>query len=155
MPIRLRHPNTQDLALLNALTLRSKQSHGYDQDFIEACKAELEITPQILAEDDAVLAEDASGLAGVAQVSHASEESHLEKLFVDPDRFGEGIGRKLFSWAVDKARRHGAKELVIDSDPDAVAFYEAMGARQTGFAPSGSIPGRKLPQLRLKLEGRR
>ena len=119
---------------------------------MDACKAELEITPQILANDDAVLAEDALGLVGVAQVSSASQESHLEKLFVDPARFGEGIGRQLFLWAADKARQHGAVELIIDADLDAVAFYEAMGARRSGTAPSGSIPGRMLPQLRLSLE---
>jgi len=119
---------------------------------MDACKAELEITPQTLTKDEVIVAEDASGLSGVAQVSGASTESHLEKLFVDPDRFGEGIGSRLFSWAADTARQQGAIELVIDSDPDAVTFYQAMGARRTGYAPSGSIPRRKLPQLRFTLE---
>lgn len=37
-------------------------------------------------------------------------------------------------------------------DPDAVPFYEAMGARHAGAVPSGSIPGRMLPLMELRLQ---
>ena len=44
---------------------------------------------------------------------------YLEKLFVDTDRIGRGVGRVLFSWALDAARGLGAHELIIEADPDA------------------------------------
>ena len=53
------------------------------------------------------------------------------------------------------ARRHRldprAAELRIEADPEAVPFYQRMGAKITGSAPSGSIPGRRLPLLRYTL----
>jgi hypothetical protein len=41
--------------------------------------------------------------------------------------------------------------LLIDADPFAESFYLALGCERIGEAPSGSIPGRMLPRLRLFL----
>jgi hypothetical protein len=41
----------------------------------------------------------------------------------------------------------GAHRMAIEADPDAAPFYRRMGAKDSGFAPSGSIPGRMLPKL--------
>jgi predicted N-acetyltransferase YhbS len=81
------------------------------------------------------------------QLSKQGEDAVLEKLFVEPDRLGEGTGKLLYVWACRVARENGAKNLVIDSDPDAAAFYEGLGAVRSGTAKSGSIPGRTLPHL--------
>jgi hypothetical protein len=53
--------------------------------------------------------------------------------------------------AIDEARRLGAHLLIIESDPGAAQFYEAMGAQRAGTAPSGSISGRELPRLVVRL----
>jgi hypothetical protein len=42
--------------------------------------------------------------------------------------------------------------MVIEADPGAAAFYERMGARHAGLAPSQSIAGRLLPRLLVELE---
>jgi hypothetical protein len=42
--------------------------------------------------------------------------------------------------------------MIIEADPDAASFYERMGARYAGFAPSQSIPGRMLPRMQMELE---
>ncbi len=39
----------------------------------------------------------------------------------------------------------------VASDPNAEAFYRAMAATTVGTAPSGSIPGRRLPLMELAL----
>ncbi|MFM9861975.1 MAG: hypothetical protein ACKVRO_00070 [Micropepsaceae bacterium] len=57
----------------------------------------------------------------------------------------------LFTWVVDAARRLGSCTITIESDPGAAGFYRRMGARDAGLAPSGSIPGRFLPLLKLDL----
>ena len=59
----------------------------------------------------------------------------------------------MFDWAADEARRLGARCMTIEADPFAAAFYERMGAVRIGVAPSGSVPGRKLPLLRFDLGG--
>ena len=91
--------------------------------------------------------------AGLVQVTRERDPADLLKLFVDPPFIGRGLGRCLFDWACACARVQGARALTIESDPDALPFYLAMGARRTGWAPSGSIPGRRLPLLELRLPG--
>ena len=143
----LREPKSDELAALSGLCLRSKAHWGYSGDMLKAFEGELTVTPQDLADDAIMLAEDKRGIAGVVQLSKQGEDAVLEKLFVEPDRLGEGTGKLLYVWACRVARDNGAKNLLIDSDPDAAAFYEGLGAVRRGTAQSGSIPGRTLPHL--------
>ena len=143
----LREPTPSELPALTSLCQRSKAHWGYPGDMLKAFVDELTVTPQNLAEDAIMLAEDKRGLAGVVQVSKQGDDAVLEKLFVEPERLGEGTGKILYVWACRVARENGAKHLVIDSDPDAATFYQHMGAVQDGTVESGSIPGRQLPHL--------
>jgi len=61
------------------------------------------------------------------------------------------VGQVLVTHACAEARRLGRRVLVIQGDPNAAGFYEACGARQVGWQPSTSIPGRLLPLFRLEL----
>lgn len=146
MPV-LRPLRPEELPLAHTLCLRSKAHWGYDAAFMAACREELRLTPEDLATDAVIAAADASGLAGLAQVSAEGANSHLEKLFVAPERMGLGLGRILYDWALGAAGRLGASRLIIEADPDAAAFYQRMGAELAGTAPSGSIEGRMLPRL--------
>ena len=62
-----------------------------------------------------------------------------------------GFGRTLLDHATREARRRGAKRLTILADPYAAAFYERMGARRVGEAPSDVIPGRLVPFYEIAL----
>ena len=60
---------------------------------------------------------------------------------------GLGVGRLLFEKIVDWIRIAGGRTMEILADPDAVPFYERMGAKRIGDAPSDAVPGRTLPLL--------
>ncbi|MCB2052619.1 MAG: GNAT family N-acetyltransferase [Geminicoccaceae bacterium] len=152
-PVKLRPPRAHELPALTGLVLRSKAHWGYDHTFIEACRAELSLTPETLTGTRCRVAERQGRPVGVAQLALHGEEAELLKLFVEPAALGTGIGHLLFAWAEAEARTHGARRLRIESDPAATAFYERMGAIQVGTAPSGSIPGRMLPLLMRDLGG--
>jgi len=149
--MRLRKPELHELGVLSDLIMRSKAVHGYDAAFMEACREELTLTPEKIARGPIIIAELDGAPAGVAQLMPYNGEWHLELLFIDPKHMGQGIGRRLMAWTVEEARRLGAKELHIEADPDAAAFYLKMGAARRGHAPSQSIPGRSLPLLVLPL----
>lgn len=91
-------------------------------------------------------------LQGIVQLNIASGPAVLEKIFVAPEAIGTGLGKRLFRWAVFKAKENGLFSFTIDGDPNAVPFYEHMGAVQIGSSPSGSIPGRMLPQFRYEVD---
>ena len=146
MPAALRKPRIKELPALSQLCMRSKAYWGYDLDFMTACKDEL-----TLHNDDLVypivIAETKGVIGGVAQLVPDGDDVDLDRLYIDPPQIGRGLGRILFEWCVDTARSMQAKQLLIDSEPAAVGFYEKMGAVKIGECPSGSIPGRLLPRL--------
>jgi len=149
--VTLRSARPGERTQLSALCLRSKAHWGYDAAFLEACRAELTLSAADLRAAGLAVAERAGAFAGVVQVSSEGAEADLLKLFVDPPAMGAGVGRALFDWAVEAAREAGAARLLIEADPDAAPFYERIGARRIGDAPSGSIPGRRLPLLAFAL----
>ena len=151
MNFRLRPAAPHELATLSALCLRSKAHWGYDAAFLAACRDELTLTAQDLAQTALCVAECGAVPAGLAQVSRDQDPADLLKFFVDPPFIGAGLGRRLFGWALDETRAQGRSALMIEADPDAEGFYLAMGATRIGQAPSGSIPGRVLPLLRVDL----
>jgi GNAT superfamily N-acetyltransferase len=147
----LRTPRYDEAAVLTDLCLRSKAVWGYDEAFMQACRGELTLTASTMQSSYLQVAEIGGHLVGVAQVTVKGELAELDKLFVEPTHLRSGAGKALFEWATTTARDSGAVFMVIDADPDAVGFYRRMGAVDDGTAPSGSIPGRLLPRLKLQL----
>lgn len=92
-----------------------------------------------------VAVDDAGRTVGMACVLPDGETADLDALFVDPPAIGCGAGRLLFDASIDLARALGARRLTILADPNAVRFYERMGAHFVRNAPSDAIPGRTLP----------
>ena len=149
--LTLRTPGPDEAAALGELCLRSKAVWGYDAQFMEACRDELTITPDMLHSSYLQVVENDGCVIGVAQVMLETDFAELSKLFVEPTRLRCGAGRRLFEWAARTARQAGATDLVIGADPQAAGFYRRMGAIDAGTVPSGSIPGRMLPLLKLRL----
>nr|WP_216665411.1 GNAT family N-acetyltransferase [Pseudoruegeria sp. HB172150] len=148
----LRPARADELPALSDHCLRSKSHWGYDADFLEACRAELTLTPETLARGPLMVAEIDGRLAATVQLIPDGDGAELAKLFVDPDFIGTGLGKYLFRWAEDEARRRNIRRLHFSAEPLAVPFYRAMGAQVTGEEPSGSIPGRMLPVLEKTLD---
>jgi hypothetical protein len=51
---------------------------------------------------------------------------------------------------IDELRAEGVERLRIASDPNALGFYEKMGARRIGDVPA-TPAGRTLPLLELRI----
>lgn len=150
--VTLRPPRPSECPALTELCLISKAHWGYDAAFIEACRAELTVHPSDLTTDRYQVAERDGIVVGVAAFSADGERGQVELMFVDPAAMDQGIGRALMQWLIAEARALGLSAIDIEADPGAAGFYEAMGARRVGEAPSGSIPGRMLPKLVIDLK---
>jgi len=151
----LRPARETEADALSALAMRSKAHWGYDAAFMEACRAELTVTPDRIRANTFVVAERGGRLAGFYALGPIGpREADALKFFVDPPFIGSGVGRALFEHMASTARAQGYDTLVIEADPDAAPFYARMGAVPAGSAPSGSIPGRVLPRLTYGLRDR-
>jgi GNAT superfamily N-acetyltransferase len=149
--IQLRDARQNELAALSELCLRSKAVWGYDHAFMMACRTELTLRPDELQSTHLQVAIRDCTVVGLAQVKVTGTDADLLKLYVEPALLGSGVGRLLFAWATARARGLGAVRMIIAADPGAAAFYEHIGARHAGLAPSQSIPGRMLPRLQIDL----
>ena len=149
--MHLRPPRPDEAGLLTDLCLRSKAVWGYDEAFMRASRTELTLSAADFATSSLQVAVEGDTVAGVVQVVVDGDNADLAKLFIAPSTLRAGLGRKLFDWAANDARQRGARWLWIEADPDAADFYRRMGAVDDGVAPSGSIPGRFLPRLKLAL----
>jgi GNAT superfamily N-acetyltransferase len=149
--MKLRPGRPSEAAVLTGLALRSKAHWGYDEAFMAACRDELTVGPGDMRDRRTTVAEEDGRVLGFTALSGEPPEGALAMMFVEPGAIGRGVGRFLFEHTMGHARRLGFEALTIDADPNAEPFYTAMGAVRIGATPSGSVPGRELPLLRIAL----
>ena len=155
MSFKIRTAIPDEAANLSRLAIRSKAYWGYSQEFLDACRQELSVSPSEIKADEyhhAVAENDNDILGFYALKRLTGKKFELEALFVEPDHIGTGIGRALMTHAIKSARSQGGtSSIIIQSDPYAAQFYEAAGGMLIGERESGSIPGRYLPLYEITL----
>ncbi len=137
---------------LSSLAIRSKAYWGYDATFMAACSSELSLASDevgLLHTHVLVVSEHIVGFFTLEAVD--TQVVELGHLFVEPDLLGRGYGRELLEHAKAKASSLGYRNMLIQGDPNASAFYRSAGAIQVGVRESRSIPGRQLPLFQLDL----
>jgi N-acetylglutamate synthase-like GNAT family acetyltransferase len=148
----IRGARQDECALLSDLAFRAKAVWGYSDQFMADCVAELTISEaDIRTQQFFVLNLDGEVIGFCALLENGEGEGELAHVFVEPARLREGHGRRLVEHAKDAARARGWQSLLVESDPNARGFYAACGGTQIGTVPSGSIPGRHLPLIKIAL----
>lgn len=150
----IRRAELHERDALTDLCMRSKQSNGYDDAFMAACADELSVQDSWISDDDFWLAQTGEGkLVGCIRLSleEGQRTGELETCFVDPAWQGRKVGRQLFEALFKRVQELGLSGIGLDADPSAEPFYARLGFVTTGRTPSGSIPGRTLPRMEMKL----
>ena len=150
----IRPARIEEAAALSDLCVRSKAVWGYDAAFMALAREVLQVSAKEIVAGDVWVATTVDGsIAGVVALGPGEQPGTLDlgKLFVEPRHIRGGVGRALLDQATREARRRGASRLTILADPYAAAFYERMGARRVGEAPSDVIPGRLVPFYEIAL----
>jgi GNAT superfamily N-acetyltransferase len=148
--ITVRKARADEAGALTELAMRAKASWGYDDAFMAACREELTLTPEKMANWQVWVAEAGGEIAGMVALS-VGGVAEVEDFFVEPAFQGRGVGAALMAELTAAARAAGAQVLEVDADPNAEAIYAKLGFETFGTSPSGSIPGRRLPRLRRQL----
>lgn len=141
----LRTARVEEAEELTSLAVRSKRTWGYDDDFMQRVMPDMIVHPHYLTAEHGIVAEDGGAIVGYAIVRVEADKAFLRNLFVEPNRFREGIGKGLFQESVRFARQRGAKTIILGGDPHAIGFYKRMGMRRIGDEPSLAGGGRMLP----------
>jgi ribosomal protein S18 acetylase RimI-like enzyme len=152
--ILVRPAEINDVDAMTDVSIRSKQSNGYDDAFMDACRNELMITAAHLCQGEYWVAIDGEKIVGCASLCPDKDlrSGEVHSFFIDPDYQGQGVGRLIWSQLLERAQAYAMTDVRLDADPNAVLIYEAMGFQVVGDAPSGSIPGRRIPHMTLSLK---
>lgn len=141
--------------LVDSLTLRLARpdEHAALEELQRRASVEFpEYRDQLMLNPDAIYLPEgqiANGQVIVAEIDReivgfaAVVGGELDGLFVEPDLWGQGIGRALVDAATHEARRRGLALKVI-ANPRARRFYE-----HCGFALEGEVQTRFGPALRM------
>jgi len=151
MHIRKAQPAESDA--LSAIAYASKAHWGYTPAVLDSWRADLTVSADSIARHPTFACEVRGELSGFYQLILGEGECILEHLWVHPSFMGKGFGRSLLAHAVEHAARCGARQMMIDADPNAEPFYLACGAVRCGViaAPIQGEPERIRPQLRISV----
>lgn len=152
--LEIRKASNGDLPALNRLAFQSKAYWGYSPEFMAACRSELTYTAAHIHQPQYhfFIGERENRLIGFYGLEHRSaQEMELIALFVSPSSIGQGYGKSLIHHAQRQAAALEMQSILIQSDPNAEAFYLNVGAYRIGQTESESIPDRFLPLLKLDL----
>ncbi|MBM7035055.1 GNAT family N-acetyltransferase [Vibrio ulleungensis] len=141
-----------DIPEINTVITDAKRSWGYSDAMMALWLPDLLIDPSALTVRHFWVAVERQQIVGVVSLSASKPFSfELEDCWVSPSCQGMGVGRKLMDFVLLWSKQHNGKKLTIVADPNALGFYEKMGARQ--IATKASIPsGRLLPVLQLEIK---
>jgi GNAT superfamily N-acetyltransferase len=147
--IRRARPDEADT--LSALAFRSKAHWGYDPVFMAACRDALTLTAGFIAAGEVYVMEVAGSALGFYSLTPWNSDLELFHFFIDPGAMGNGVGRRLWEDAIERAAGLGYSRILIQSDPYAEGFYLKLGAERIGEVPSAVQAGRVLPLLLFPL----
>ncbi len=113
----------------------------------ESAEGNLQAYEQAFAEIDhepnnmVIVAEEGGIVVGTLQLTfianltfEGARRALIEAVRVADSHQGQGLGKRLMSYAIDLAREHGCKIVQLTSNkerPDAIRFYEQVGFQPT------------------------
>ncbi len=137
---------------LSELALRSKAIWGYDNSFIEACRPHIKVDEEYIQNWPVVVVEKNNEVLGFYSLKQIASEKRLDNLWIEPRYMRSGLGRVLFENAVERAKELNWTYFRLAGEPDAVQFYEKMGAKLIGKVESRLGEGLFLPHMEINFE---
>jgi GNAT superfamily N-acetyltransferase len=164
MTVRYREATPDDaaaIARLHAESWRATYRGAYPDDYLDGpvWDDRLEVWTTRLTdpppEQFVAVAIDDDEIVGFACVYGARDEalgSFLDNLHAAPGRHRQGIGRGLMSevrqWCAEHHPEHGLYLHVLESNINAQAFYERLGATDRGGSTGTAFAGAAPPRIR-------
>ena len=122
-----------DHKALEALQWRASLNNPGDREALLAHPEVVELPLQQIESGNVFIAEVAGAIKGFAAIVPRPDGNwELDALFVDPEHWRQGIGRRLVEYGCSKAKACGAAEFHVIGNPHAQAFYAANGFESLG-----------------------
>jgi GNAT superfamily N-acetyltransferase len=150
--VTIRAPAPGEGLRLKEIAISSKAFWGYDRDKVREWADRGDFSSAQLGKLTVFVAQAGERTIGWASLEPRGEVWWLADLWVEPDWIGRGVGGRLFRHGARHARRAGAKRLEWEAEPNAIGFYEKMGARRLRDSEQTEW-GRTLLVMGVELDG--
>jgi GNAT superfamily N-acetyltransferase len=150
--LKIRPARPEDADALSQIAFAAKAYWGYPARWMQIWKPQLTFSPDYFKANEGWVAEKDRFPVAFYTLEERENNGWLEDLWVSPDFIGQGLGREMFSHALELCRQRGYVTLQLEADPNAVGFYRKMGMQKVGERQS-EVDGqpRILPIMELKL----
>jgi N-acetylglutamate synthase-like GNAT family acetyltransferase len=149
--LTIRLAQASEREALEELQRRSSMHHPMYRAQLAAHPDAIELPADQIAAGHVRVAEQNGAIVGFAVLlERVADACELDGLFVAPDRMFSGVGRFLVEDAQRIARERGAMRIDVVANPQALAFYAAVGFVAVGEAQTrvGPAPRMSLPVSR-------
>jgi GNAT superfamily N-acetyltransferase len=143
LQVRAARPDEREA--LEALQRRASEHSGTYREQLRAHPDAIVLPVEQIEQGLVLVAEDRAGIAGFSAILTPRDGAcELDGLFVEPDRWRAGIGRRLVEGAAALARDGGANRMEVTANPDARGFYARLGFVAGAEVPTRFGPGRRM-----------
>ena len=137
--MQIRPASTKDVSAIVALLANDKLGRLREDYRDPLPNSYLQAFERIASDSNQhlVVLEDQGQLIGTLQLTfipyltyQGGVRAQIEAVRIHSDYRGQGLGEKLFRWAIDQAATEGAHVVQLTTDkkrPEAVRFYEKLG----------------------------
>ena len=131
--ISIRPARPDEQTMLESLQRRASLSNPGDRDALLANPDAIALPLEQITEGSVFVAECDGVVAGFAAVGPRPDGgAELDALFVEPQLWKQGIGRRLVDHLAEVARMRAASFLHVIGNPHAEGFYVSCGFGVTG-----------------------
>jgi streptomycin 6-kinase len=146
--VTYRDANRKDLKELNALIRVSKGYWGYSDDFMNKFMELFQLTEDYITHQTVKVMLKDNKIVGLCGFKlHDDQSLELDYFFILPDYIGTGLGKKLWGFTCEVAKKLTDDSFILWSDPEAEEFYKKMGCKRIGMKKSPVIENREAPMM--------
>jgi N-acetylglutamate synthase-like GNAT family acetyltransferase len=156
MNLLIRRAKPEEAKVLTDIAHAAKRHWGYPEKWIQHWQTDLTITPEFIATNEVYVAMNGEEIVGCCAIAFNGSLAELEHMWIKPEHIGTGVGQALFLYVKERAANLKIPALELSADPNAVGFYERMGATRIGEVRS-EIEGepRVLPRMKIGIASAR
>jgi GNAT superfamily N-acetyltransferase len=136
MNYKIIRAQSQHAQVLTEIAISAKRHWHYPEAWIQHWLPQLTISAEYISATEVWIMTNENKLIAFYALSQNEAGCELDHLWVLPEYIGKGIGKALVEHALERCKVLGTSTLKIDSDPNAQAFYERMGAKKISESSS-------------------
>lgn len=150
--MELRRAGRKDLGRLRKIAFQSEAHWGYDDEFMDVFEQTFNIKEDFLINNPVYVGIEQGEIVGFWGLHDSGEVCELEYFYIAAESLSHGFGKRMWKGLMEWCRENRVYAIEFVTSPQAVGFYQKMGAVMAGETQS-VIDGRKIPRLQYYIEG--